>query len=64
MRGWSENLQCKKPSFLTKWWDFLDLSWDKNILDLVYIYFRGVCGGKAFFLKKSFFEKHSTVYMV
>ena len=38
----SENLQCKKPSFLTKWWDLLDLSKRKKLLDLVYIHPRGV----------------------
>ena len=33
----SIRLQCKTPSFLTKWWDLLDLSQEKNLLDMVYI---------------------------
>ena len=53
----SENLLCKNPSFLTKWFDPLDLSNQKKLLDLGYIYPRGMRGGVAlfFFLKKVFF---------
>ena len=43
--GWEQdewNLQCKNPSFLTKWWDLLDLSKKKILLDLVYMHPGGV----------------------
>ena len=33
----SENLHCKSPPFLTKWWDPLDLSQEKDLLGMVYI---------------------------
>ena len=45
----SENLHCKSPPFLTKWCDPLDLSKQKKLLDLGYIYPRGVRGGAALF---------------
>ena len=52
----SENLHCKSHSFFTKWWDLLDLSKQKKLLDLGYIYPRGVRGGVAlFFFEKVFF---------
>ena len=46
----SENLHCKSPPFFTKWCDPLDLSKQKKLLDLGYIYPRGVRGGAALFL--------------
>ena len=45
----SENLQCKKRSFLTKWWDPLDLSLKKNLLDMVYMHPGGVRTAMALF---------------
>ena len=59
MRGLSENLQCKNPSFFTKWCDLLDLSYGRKLLDMLYIDPRGVRGGIALiFFWKSVFEKH------
>ena len=59
MRGLSDNLQCKNPSFLTKWWDLLDLSEEKNLLDMVYICPIGSRGGMNYlFFEKSVFVKH------
>ena len=46
---------------MTKWFDPLDLSNQKKLLDLGYIYPRGVRGGVAlFFFGKSVFLKHPT----
>ena len=39
----------EKCPFLTKWFDPLDLSNQKKLLDLGYIYPRGVRGGVALF---------------
>ena len=64
MRGLSENLQCKKPLFLTKCWDPLELSKRKKLLDLDYIYPGGVrTGSHLFFWGKSGFLKHMEVEM-
>ena len=47
---------------MTKWCDPLDLSKQKKLLDLGYIYPRGVRGGVAlFFFGKSVFLKHPSV---
>ena len=57
-----ENLHCKSPPFFTKWCDPLDLSKQKKLLDLGYIYPIGVRGGAAlFFGWKSVFTKHPSV---
>ena len=53
--------KVEKCPFLTKWFDPLDLSNQKKLLDLGYIYPRGVRGGVAlFFFGKSVFLKHPT----
>ena len=58
MRGLSENLQCKKRSFLTKWWDPLDLPQKKSFGSGLYAPWRGLyCYGLIFFCKVSF-QKH------
>ena len=50
--------------FLTKCWDPLELSKGKKLLDLVYIYPRGVrSGSHLFFLRKSAFLKHPNGYI-
>ena len=41
--------KVEKCLFLTKWFDPLDLSKQKKLLDLGYIYPRGVRGGVALF---------------
>ena len=52
----SEHLHSKTPPFLTKWFDPLDLSYRKKLLDLVYIHPWGVRTGIAiFFLPKCHF---------
>ena len=43
----SGNLQCKSPSFFTKWFDLLDLSYRKKLLDMLCIDPRGVREGIA-----------------
>ena len=59
MRGLSENLQCKNHYFLTKWWDPLDLSKQKILLDLVYMHPGGVrTASDLFFIWKSAIMKH------
>ena len=59
--GLSGNLHCKSPPFLTKWFDLLDLSKQKKLLDMLYIHPRGVREGIALiFSWKSVFEKHPT----
>ena len=45
--GLSENLHCKSPPFLTKWFDLLDLSKQKKLLDMLYIDTRGAREGIA-----------------
>ena len=58
----SENLHCKSHWFFTKWWDPLDLSKLKKLLDMLYIDPRGVREGTALiFSGKSVFEKHPIV---
>ena len=65
MRGLSENLQCKKPLFLTKCWDPLELSKRKKLLDLDYIYPGGVrTGSHLFFWGKSGFLKHPITHIL
>ena len=55
----SENLHCKSPPFLTKWWDLLDLSQERNLLGMVYICPIGSREGmNNFFFQKSVFLKH------
>ena len=55
MRGLSENLQCKKCSFLTKWWDPLDLPQKKSFGSGLYAPWRGLyCYGLIFFAKCHF----------
>ena len=46
----SENLQCKSPQFLTKWWDLLDLSKKEKLLDMVYMHPGGVHTAMDLFL--------------
>ena len=60
MRGLSENLQCKNHYFLTKWWDLLDLSKIKILLDLVHMQPGGVrtATDLFFFFLKSAIMKH------
>ena len=63
MRGLSENLQCKNPSFFINWLDPLDLSKRKKLLDLCCICPRGTREGTPyFFFEKSVFVKHTTAY--
>ena len=55
--------KVEKCPFLTKWFDPLDLSNQKKLLDLGYIYPRGVRGGVAlFFFGKSVFLKHPSIH--
>ena len=62
MRGPSENLQCKNPSFFTKWWDLLDLSKKKILLDLVYMHPGGVrIATDLFLFWKNAIMKHPNV---
>ena len=60
MRGLSENLQCKNPSFFINWLDPLDLSKRKKLSDLCYICPRGTREGMPYsFFEKSVFVKHT-----
>ena len=60
MRGLSENLQCKNPSFFINWLDPLDLSKRKKLLDLCYICPRGTREGMPYFVfEKRVFVKHA-----
>ena len=60
MRGLSENLQCKNPSFFINWLDPLDLSKRKKLSDLCYICPRGTREGMPlFFWEKRVFVKHT-----
>ena len=60
----SENLHCKSPPFLTKWFDLLDLSKQKKLLDMLYIDPRGVREGIALiFFRKNVFEKHPNPHL-
>ena len=62
MRGLSENLQCKNPSFFINWLDPLDLSKRKKLLDLCYICPRGTRESMPYlFFEKSVFVKHTNV---
>ena len=49
---------CWAPPFLTKWWDLLDLTKKKILLDLVYMHPGGVriATDLFFFLKKCNYE--------
>ena len=59
----SENLHCKSHSFLTKWWDLLDLSKQKKLLGVVYICPIGSREGMTnFFFWKSVFVKHPNLH--
>ena len=59
----SENLQCKNPPFLTKWWDLLDLSKKKILLDLVYMHPGGVRSAMHLFnFEKIANLKHPSAY--
>ena len=51
MEALAENIgvECWAPSFLTKWWDLLDVS-KKILLDLVYMHPGGVRTANDFFL--------------
>ena len=61
-RSYQKVEQSWKCTFLTKWFDPLDLSNQKKLLDLGYVYPRGVRGGVAlFFFWKSVFLKHPNV---
>ena len=55
MRGLSENLQCKNPSFFINWLDPLDLSKRKKLSDLCYICPRGTREGMPLFFWKKVF---------
>ena len=60
MRGLSENLQCKNPSFFINWLDPLDLSKRKKLLVMCCICPRGTREGMPlFFFEKSVFVKHT-----
>ena len=60
MRGLSENLQCKNPSFFINWLDPLDLSKRKKLSDLCYICPRGTREGMPLCIfEKSVFVKHT-----
>ena len=61
MRGLSENLQCKNPSFFTKWCDLLDLSYGRKLLDMLYIDPRGVRGGIALIFFEKMFLRNTLV---
>ena len=48
---------------MTKWFDLLDLSYRKKLLDMLYIDPRGVREGIALiFVEKSVFERHPNIY--
>ena len=65
MRGLSENLQCKNPSFFINWLDPLDLSKRKKLSDLCYICPRGTREGMPlFFLEKGVFVKHTNIHCI
>ena len=63
MRGLSENLQCKNPSFFINWLDPFDLSKRKKLSDLCYICPRGTREGMPLCIfEKSVFVKHPNVH--
>ena len=58
----SENLHCKSPPFLTKWFDPLDLSYRKKLQDMLYIDPKGVREGTGLNLFEKVFLRNTLLY--